>query len=256
MPDSPGRMTARSVVLSALLGAHPAWASSGELVVLAADFGIRETALRVALTRLVGSGDLIRSADGYRLSERLLERQGRQDAAMLPRTAAWCGGWNIVVVTSVGVDPRIRASIRHAMQENRFGELREGVWMRPDNLELQLCHDVAERVRVLRARDEDSAELAGKLWDLSEWTEQGRRLLDEISCTPDIPGRFAVAAAIVRHLLTDPMLPDELLPADWPGSDLRAAYLEFAAELARRLQGSPSKAGAARNDNAELQEAR
>ncbi len=55
MPD----MTARSVVLSVLLGAHPACATAGELVGLAADFGIKETALRVALTRMVGAGDLI-----------------------------------------------------------------------------------------------------------------------------------------------------------------------------------------------------
>ena len=58
------RMTARSVVLSVLLGAHPAWASAGELVRLTSDFDIREPTLRVALTRMVGAGDLVRSADG------------------------------------------------------------------------------------------------------------------------------------------------------------------------------------------------
>jgi phenylacetic acid degradation operon negative regulatory protein len=78
-------MTARSVVLSVLLGAHPAWARASELVRLAADFGIKETALRVALTRMVSAGDLIRSADGYRLSDRLLGRQRRQDDAIRPR---------------------------------------------------------------------------------------------------------------------------------------------------------------------------
>ena len=80
-------MTARSVVLSVLLGAHPAWASASELVTLTADFDIREPTLRVALTRMVGAGDLVRSADGYRLSERLLARQRRQDDALDPRCA-------------------------------------------------------------------------------------------------------------------------------------------------------------------------
>jgi phenylacetic acid degradation operon negative regulatory protein len=46
-----------------------------------------------------------------------------------------------------------------------------------------------------------------------------------------------VAAAIVRHLLTDPVLPDELLPADWPGMRLRTAYNDFAAELLERRDG-------------------
>jgi phenylacetic acid degradation operon negative regulatory protein len=227
-------MTARSVVLSVLLGAHPAWASASELIRLTADFGIKETTLRVALTRMVGAGDLIRSADGYRLSDRLLARQRRQDEAMRPRSRPWRGDWLVLVVTSVGTDARTRAALRTTMHDKRFGELREGVWMRPDNLDPDLGPDVSARVRVLKARDEAPAALAGELWDLPAWAATGHRLLDEMAAASDIPGRFVVAAAIVRHLLTDPMLPTELLPADWPGARLRAAYHDFATELAQR----------------------
>ncbi|MGB6107017.1 MAG: PaaX domain-containing protein, C- domain protein, partial [Mycobacterium sp.] len=78
------RMTARSVVLSVLLGAHPARATAAELLRLTADFGIREPTLRVAVTRMVGTGDLVRADDGYRLSDRLLARQRRQDGALHP----------------------------------------------------------------------------------------------------------------------------------------------------------------------------
>jgi phenylacetic acid degradation operon negative regulatory protein len=229
-----GNMTARSVVLSVLLGAHPAWASASELMRLTADFGIKETTLRVALTRMVGAGDLVRSADGYRLSDRLLARQRRQDEAMRPRTRPWRGDWLVLIVTSVGTDARTRAALRTTMHDKRFGELREGVWMRPDNLDLELGPDVAARVRPLTARDAAPAQLAGELWDLPAWVATGRRLLDEMAAAPDVPGRFVVAAAMVRHLLTDPMLPAELLPADWPGGGLRAAYHDFATELAQR----------------------
>jgi phenylacetic acid degradation operon negative regulatory protein len=236
-------MTARSVVLSVLLGAHPAWASASELIRLTADFGIKETTLRVALTRMVGAGDLIRSADGYRLSDRLLARQRRQDEAMRPRTRAWRGGWLVLVVTSVGTDARTRAALRTTMHDKRFGELREGVWMRPDNLDPDLGPDVAARVRVLKARDAAPAELAGELWDLPGWAATGHRLLDEMAAASDIPGRFVVAAAMVRHLLADPMLPAELLPADWPGARLRAAYHDFATELAQRRDVAEQKDG-------------
>ena len=58
-----------------------------------------------------------------------------------------------------------------------------------------------------------------------------------MSTATDIPGRFVTAAAIVRHLLTDPVLPDELLPDDWPGAALRTAYTDFAAELVARRDG-------------------
>ena len=124
------RMTARSVVLSVLLGAHPAWATAAELIRLTADFDIREATLRVALTRMVGAGDLVRSEDGYRLSDRLLARQRRQDDAINPQLTPWDGAWATLVITSVGVDARIRAGLRTTLQQNRFAEMREGVWLR------------------------------------------------------------------------------------------------------------------------------
>jgi phenylacetic acid degradation operon negative regulatory protein len=227
-------MTARSVVLSVLLGAHPAWASAAELIRLTADFDIKETALRVALTRMMGAGDLVRSEDGYRLADRLLARQRRQDDAINPRLRPDDGTWLTLVITSVGTDARTRAALRTTLQQYRFGELREGVWMRPDNLDQTLPQEIAERVRVLHTRDDDPAELVGRLWDLPGWVRAGNRLLDDITSASDIPGRFVAAAGIVRHLLTDPVLPDGLLPADWPGVRLRTAYTDFAAELVAR----------------------
>jgi phenylacetic acid degradation operon negative regulatory protein len=237
MPKSLTRMTARSVVLSVLLGAHPAWASAAELVRLTSDFGIKESALRVALTRMVSAGDLIRSADGYRLSDRLLARQRRQDDAMRPQLRPWRGYWTTLIVTSVGTDPRTRAALRTTLHNNRFGELREGVWMRPDNLELDLDSEIRARLRVMQTRDDAPIELAGQLWDLPSWARTGHRLLDEMSTVTEVPARFVVAAGIVRHLLTDPVLPVELLPADWPGARLRLAYNDFAAELIERRDG-------------------
>ena len=106
--------------------------------------------------------------------------------------------------------------------------------MRPDNLEADLEPEVGDRVRILRASDGAPAELAALLWDLPGWVLTGQHLLDEMAAASDIPGRFVVAAAMVRHLLTDPMLPAELLPDDWPGARLRAAYTDFATEMGRR----------------------
>jgi phenylacetic acid degradation operon negative regulatory protein len=231
------RMTARSVVLSVLLGAHPAWATASELIRLTADFDIKEPTVRVALTRMVSAGDLVRSEDGYRLSDRLLARQRRQDDAINPRLRKWQGTWTTVVITSVGTDARTRASLRSTLQDSRFAELREGVWLRPDNLDAALTAEVLERVRVMHARDDAPAELAARLWDLPGWVRAGRGLLDDMATASDVPGRFVAAAGIVRHLLTDPVLPDELLPDDWPGAALRAAYMNFAAELVARRDG-------------------
>jgi phenylacetic acid degradation operon negative regulatory protein len=230
-------MTARSVVLSVLLGAHPAWATAAELIRLTADFDIREQTVRVALTRMVSAGDLVRSEDGYRLSDRLLARQRRQDDAINPRLRTWDGTWTTLVITTVGTDPRTRADLRNNMQDKRFAELREGVWLRPDNIDVELTGDVLRRVRVLRSRDADPAGLAGRLWDLPQWARAGHELLERIAVADDVPRRFVTAAEIVRLLLSDPVLPGELLPDDWPGEQLRTAYTNFAAELVARRDG-------------------
>lgn len=231
------RLTARSVVLSVLLGAHPASATAGELVRLTADFDIREATLRVALTRMVAAGDLVRSDDGYRLSERLLSRQRRQDAVLNPRLRAWNGQWIVLVVTTVGIDARGRAALRSVLQDRRYGELREGVWLRPDNLDEDLPAEATDSVRVMRAHDDGPAELAGRLWDLDTWSRTGRELLDIMAGAVDGPLRFVAATRIVRHLLTDPVLPAELLPAGWPGGELRMAYATFADGLAQQRVG-------------------
>jgi phenylacetic acid degradation operon negative regulatory protein len=227
-------MTARSVVLSVLLGAHPACATAAELIRLTADFGLKESTVRVALTRLVSTGDLVRSADGYRLSDRLLARQRRQDDAMRPQVKPWDGTWTTLVITSVGVDPRSRALLRTALQQYRFGELREGVWLRPDNLIVPVPTDISRRVRVLHAHDDDPAQLARRLWDLPAWARTAERFLKDMDTATSSAGRFVAAAGMVRHLLTDPVLPDELLPARWPANRLRDSYFRFADELASR----------------------
>lgn len=226
------------MVLSVLLGAHPAWASVAELIRLTSDFGIKEQTLRVALTRMVSADDLVRSDDGYRLADRLLARQRRQDAAIDPRTRAWDGSWTTVVITTVGAAARTRADLRNELIQNRFGELREGLWLRPDNLWVEIPDEIAVNARIMRSRDCDPAGLAAILWDLPGWASTGHRLLDEITTGTEVPTRFVAAAAIVRHLLTDPVLPPELLPECWPGDDLRRAYADFAAELVARRDDS------------------
>src|SRR5690242_5384523 len=92
-------LSARSVVLSLLLGAHPPELPVSALVDAGELFEIAESTLRVALTRMVAGGDLERSDGVYRLSARMLERQRRQDEA-LDQPGPWEGTWEMVVVTS------------------------------------------------------------------------------------------------------------------------------------------------------------
>lgn len=236
-------MTARSVILSLLLGAHPAELSVREIRALTILFGISDTTVRVALTRMVSAGDLVRTESGYRLAERLQARQLRQDEACDPHRRSWDGNWTQLVITSVGRDARDRNDLRAALRQRRFGELREGVWLRPDNLVIDLPASVTDHVWALHARTADPEALSAQLWDLPGWSLYATALLQWWDQAEAIPARFVLAAAMVRHLLADPVLPDELLPKDWPADEIRSRYQEFKGELVTL------------RDNAEMEEA-
>jgi phenylacetic acid degradation operon negative regulatory protein len=82
---------------------------------------------------------------------------------------------------------------------------------------------------LMPAQPDDAPQLAARLWDLLAWARHAHALLRGLGAlAPDGPEAlapgFTLSAAVLRHLQADPLLPAELLPADWPGSRLRAEY--------------------------------
>ncbi|WP_328975130.1 PaaX family transcriptional regulator C-terminal domain-containing protein [Streptomyces canus] len=226
-------LSARSVVLSLLLGAHPPEMPVKDLLRAVEPFGVGGSTLRAALSRMVSAGDLRRADTVYRLSDRLLARQRRQDDSVHPRTRAWSGDWEMVVITATGRGPAERAELRARLTASRLAELREGVWLRPANLLRTLPDDLDAVAQCYTARPgRPGPELAAELWSLGDWAARSRTLLTRVA-RADRPGdRLTGFAAVVRHLLTDPVLPPELLPPDWPGAELRSAYAAYQGELA------------------------
>jgi phenylacetic acid degradation operon negative regulatory protein len=241
-PDETGLrpLSARSVVLSLLLGADPPELPARDLARVVEPFGVGGSTLRAALSRMTAAGDLRRTDTGYRIGDRLLERRRRQDDAVRPRTRAWHGDWELVVITATGRGPAERAELRARLADLRLAELREGVWLRPANLVRPLPKELRAVAQTGTARpDRPDGELAGLLWPLDAWSAAARALLAQVAAARDPAGRLAAYAAIVRHLLADPVLPPELLPADWPGAALRTAYAEYRAELTRAVRQRP-----------------
>jgi phenylacetic acid degradation operon negative regulatory protein len=227
-------LTARSAILSMLLGAHPPSATVSEVVTFARHVGINDSAVRAALTRMVGAGDLHRDKGVYTLSDRLVDRQRRQDEALQVPTADWNGTWRVAAVVSTGKDPATRLHLRRSMLGAHFGELREGVWMRPDNLAWRPAPEIADDLELLRARpDRNALDLAHELFQPQRWAATGRDLLQLAENAPTPRERLTAFAAIVRHLTHDPLLPEALLPEDWPGGALRRTYDAFRDEVAR-----------------------
>ena len=90
--------------------------------------------------------------------------------------------------------------------------------------------------------------LAQRLWDLPAWSGRARGLLGDLQAlAPDRPEAlapgFELSAAVLRHLQADPLLPPELLPADWPGSTLRATYDQWDVRYRTTLRDWSRRAG-------------
>ncbi|OQR64078.1 PaaX domain-containing protein, C- domain protein [Streptomyces maremycinicus] len=225
-------LSARSVVLSLLLGTHPPEMAAKDLVRGVEPFGVGGSTVRASLSRMVAAGDLRRTDGVYRLSDRLLERQRRQDDAVHPDTRAWGGEWEMAVITATGRGAAERAELRGRLGALRLAELREGVWLRPANLGRPWPADLGGVLQHFAVRPREPAQdLAAGLWPLDAWAGTARVLLAHVEGAGRPADLFTALAAVVRHLLADPVLPAGLLPADWPGQALRTAYGHHQREL-------------------------
>ena len=237
-------LSARSIIASTLLGCHPPQLPTSALVEMGTLYGVSEGTLRVALSRMLGAGELEAVDGGYRLRGQLLTRQARQDEGWHPVLREWDGAWTMAVVVLAGRSPAARVALRGTMATLRLAELREGVWLRPDNLDPQRLAPAwsvaARQCRYFAIRlpgeAQAATQLAAELWNLTAWSRRAATLQREMSrligpleaddCAALGPaGR--VSAAVLRHFVHDPLLPPALLPAAWPGEDLRIDYGRF-----------------------------
>ncbi len=228
-------LSARSVVLSALLGTHPPVMPVAALVALAERFGIATGTTRTALSRMVGAGELSATEGRYRLAGRLLGRQREQDVGRRRADAEWDGSWWVVSALGTRRSVPERRRFRTAMEGAKLGELRPDTWMRPANLPIAV--DVPDVV-VSRGvvPDDTGVRLVAELWDLAATEARAAELASALDLVDDALGAagaaatdeaiapaFTVLAACLRFLRVEPQLPDTL--ADTPAGDrLRRRY--------------------------------
>jgi phenylacetic acid degradation operon negative regulatory protein len=222
---------------SLLLGRRTPAAPVADLVRWCSLFGIAEGTARVALHRMTVKGEIIATDGVYRLAGGLAGRQARQETSLTPRVHTWDGDWRMAVVVATRRDAPTRAGLRAAMRRLHLGERREGVWLRPDNPDLDVPAAVRRQCEWLQARpDDDPIALSERLFNPSGWARRARALAGRLAEMADgltgdetelAADAFIAGAAALRHIGSDPLLPPALLPADWPGSALRAEYRRY-----------------------------
>jgi phenylacetic acid degradation operon negative regulatory protein len=248
-------LSARSVLASALLGADQARLSVGTLVAIASLFGISDGATRTCLWRMISNGELSAEDGSYTLAGHLLERRERVDEASRIDDAAthrWDGTWELAIVSLDRRPAADRLELRKAATALHLAELREGVWIRPDNLDPQRLPPSRaildqQCTHFHNAATDITADKMRSLFCLDEWMADAVTLTKAMDVelkpnkrddsTESIRYEFALSIAVVRHLQLDPMLPDELTPEHWPGRTLRSTYRRFDDTFKQRING-------------------
>lgn len=243
MPVLERPLSPRSVIASLLLGMQPPRLAGARLVRWCGLFGIAPGTARVALSRMVERGELRNDGGVYELVGAVRARQPAQDFALAPRVRRWDGTWDLAVVRAGDARPPAdRQALRAATRALRLAPLREGVWARPANLPPEAAPAgwravVDEQCSTWQGRPEDdAAALAERLFAPATWADRARALVERLdrmsralAAGDDgvLADAFATGAAALAHLRADPLLPPALVREDWPGDDLRRAYLGY-----------------------------
>lgn len=225
------------------------------LVRLLAPLDIAAPAVRTAVSRMVAQGWLrperLTQGPGYRLTPRAEDRLSAA-AARVYRTDSppWDGRWHVLVLDHIA-DRARRERVRSALGYLGYARLRDPTWISPrPSRELAALLD-AEGITAHQfdaALVGDDALLAADAWDLDalaaayrDWQRQASALLARLPRQPSDAAAFVTRTRLVhewrKFLFTDPGLPREVLPADWPGD---AAAAQFDAESSRLLPQAAS----------------
>ena len=218
------------------------------LVQLLEPVGIQPPAVRTAISRLVAQRWLepvqLPAGRGYRATARTIRWLDEAGARIYRRVdQAWDGHWQLVLVDPP-VDRAARNRLRADLAFVGYGELAPQVWVSPfARAELD---EVLQRAgaSARRVRADDIAPAPVDAWDLDAlsaaygaFVDSADTLLDRASAEDDDPDRAAFAARFHlvhewrKFLFTDPDLPDELLPGDWPGRKAAALFTSEAERL-------------------------
>lgn len=251
-------------LLLALLGDY--WSGrcealpSAALVDLLAEFDVNQSGARAALSRLSIRGLLVGTKDGrntfYKVADtfrHLLPYGPIHTLAFGKPKADWDGVWTMVAFTVPEDQRRLRPMLRGRLQSLGFAPLYDGLWVSPhppDN-ELDYALEIApaHSSTVLRATELPArARLSvASAWNLDELGESygefirtfrpiWRRLGGgRISSSEALVARTRASYRWFVFAVTDPDLPESLLPARWPRAaahDLFAALVDGLALLA------------------------
>jgi phenylacetic acid degradation operon negative regulatory protein len=238
-------------VIGDAIAPHGGRAWLGSLIALLAPFGITDRLLRTSVFRLAQEGWLVAKRDGrrslYAIEPQALPRLDRANGRIYAAPGLhWDGHWTLLLAPNGSIDATLRAALRKELEWEGYAMLAPGVLAHPapnrDSLDEILARTGATgKLFICAANALPGAgsrplrELVDDGWDLRPEIASYRLFLGTFAPllatlqrdgVPDPAAAFAIRTLLVhayrRVQLHDPMLPVELLPDPWPGSDAYA----------------------------------
>jgi phenylacetic acid degradation operon negative regulatory protein len=249
--DPPRSKSLVMTIFGDAIAPHGARLWLGSLIELVAPMGVTDRLVRTSVFRLAQEGWLVANREGRRSSYALLpaarprfERANRRIYAA--PGLDWDGRWTLVMAPNGSIDAGLRAAVRKELEWEGYAMLAPGLLAHPLADPAPLA-EILERVNgtgkvfVCSAAELPGAgsrplgELVREGWDLSGVVADYVRFIDEFTPLLDVlrsePALAPQDAFVVRSLLIhayrrvqlhDPMLPLDLLPQPWPGSEAYA----------------------------------
>lgn len=211
------------------------------------------------LNRQLQTGDIEKVVNHDEVYLRLTsvgkERVVRDFPMLSLASKPWDGRWRIVIFDIAETEKNSREFLRDKLRQLGLGMLQESVWITPHDVSVDLreffeSRDLGEAVFVLEVSSilvGDQELLVRKIWNLDDLEEAYREIVKDARKLKDMyivsSGRNVQYTEVERTelmeqvrklrqrygeaLLSDPCLPRELLPEDWPAETTRRAVRDL-----------------------------
>lgn len=191
-----------------------------------------------------GRRNLYQPAGPLVAEEVVLEKKRRQ-------AAGWDGRWCLVTYDLPQEAKGARRMLIRSMRRAGMGELTQSTWISPYDWSEELSADAStyEAAAYLNwalsadvVFHDSPVDAASGIWPLAELADRYRQLRERARSTSDsdlaqpaLGNALRIAKDWMAVELDDPMLPGELLPADWPAAETRSAIQQLRRRVADAL---------------------